>query len=385
MGAAISAQINQYFKLDLGSTGLGIGAIVICLFYALMFHPEQFAFALCMVALATALALLLWHAWDHPESVAPLQECLLPSQFDQSRAQVDAKLDEGIYRFSTSKWAKCFMYMQDNKDGNVRGWDQEDPGPQGWFRLRHVVDATGKKTAYWFIEPLAFQNWSVYMQDNGDGNVRGWNGDPGPQGHWKIETHQMKEKSYRFSTKKWPTHYMYMQDNSDGNVRGWEEDPGDQGWWTVSKSLFSKTNLFQPKTNLTYRMTTAKWRNCYMYMQDNGDGNVRGWNKEDPGPQGHFKFIRRAKDLWLIHPVKWPTWYVYMQDNKDGNVRGWEGDPGPQGHWRIEAHMFEKDVFRLMPSSWPNDVMYMQNNSDGNVRSWKSDAGPQGWWYIKPI
>ena len=24
------------------------------------------------------------------------------------------------------------------------------------------------------------------MQNNSRGNIKGWNGDPGPQGHWKI-------------------------------------------------------------------------------------------------------------------------------------------------------------------------------------------------------
>ena len=33
--------------------------------------------------------------------------------------------------------------------------------------------------------------------------------------------------------------------------------------------------------------------------------------------------------------VKWPNWYdnVYMQSNGEGNVRGWEGLAGYQGEF----------------------------------------------------
>jgi len=72
------------------------------------------------------------------------------------------------------------------------------------------------------------------MQDNGDGNVRGWDKeDPGPQGWWIIKKNPLKDNTYLFSTEKWPNHYKYMQDNGDGNVRGYECDPGPQGWYNI--------------------------------------------------------------------------------------------------------------------------------------------------------
>ena len=36
---------------------------------------------------------------------------------------------------------------------------------------------------------------------------------------------------------------------------------------------------------------------------------------------------------YILSPEKWHNWGVYMENNKEGNVRGWNGDPGPQGHW----------------------------------------------------
>ena len=35
------------------------------------------------------------------------------------------------------------------------------------------------------------------------------------------------------------------------------------------------------------------------------------------------------------HIPQWPNWYMYMENNKEGSVRGWNGDPGPQGHWKV--------------------------------------------------
>ena len=72
-----------------------------------------------------------------------------------------------------------------------------------------------------------------------------------------------------------------------------------------------------------------------MYMENNKEGSVRGWNG-DPGPQGHW--IATLKDTvtiggeavvtYAFSPEKWPNWFIYMEDNKEGNIRGWNGDPG---------------------------------------------------------
>ena len=40
-----------------------------------------------------------------------------------------------------------------------------------------------------------------------------------------------------------------------------------------------------------FTMSTQKWPNKFMYMQNTSDSNVRGW-VGDPGPAGHFYFTK---------------------------------------------------------------------------------------------
>ena len=122
-------------------------------------------------------------------------------------------------------------------------------------------------------------------------------------------------------------------------------------------------------------------------MQNDETGNVRGW-KGDPGPQGHWKVDQIPDTIddprYLLSPKQWPNWYMYMQSDDTGNVRGWKGDPGPQGHWMITSKGtiiidgVETQTFLFHPEKWPNWYMYMQSDDTGNVRGWKGDPGPQG-------
>lgn len=135
-------------------------------------------------------------------------------------------------------------------------------------------------------------------------------------------------KGYLLWTRKWgggdTGWFLYMQNNGEGNVRAWHGDPGAQG-----HILFTKRD----GGDANYLLSTKKWPNTYMYMQDKSDGNVRGWSG-DPGDQGHFVIKAHPyKACYLVSTVKWPGWYMYMQNTDDGNVRGWEGDPGDQGCW----------------------------------------------------
>ena len=78
------------------------------------------------------------------------------------------------------------------------------------------------------------------MQNNKDGNVRGWNGDPGPQGHWKftqkgtVTIGNEVVPTFVFTSVKWPNWFMYMQKNKEGNIRGWNGDPGPQGYFIMT-------------------------------------------------------------------------------------------------------------------------------------------------------
>ena len=138
-------------------------------------------------------------------------------------------------------------------------------------------------------------------------------------------------------------------------------------------------------------MSTQKWMDCYVYMQDNGSGNDRGW-EEDPGPQGYWKITQiESTDKYLLSPMKWPNWYMYMQDNSDGNIRGWKGDPGPQGHWMITqkgtviVNGQSVPTYVFSTCKWPDWYMYMQDNYAGNVRGCKGDPGIQGYFIMNEV
>ena len=78
----------------------------------------------------------------------------------------------------------------------------------------------------------------MYMENNSKGNVRGWNGDPGPQGHWiatpkdTVTIGDEAVVTYTFSPEKWPNWIMY-EDNKEGSIRDWNGDPGSQGYFIM--------------------------------------------------------------------------------------------------------------------------------------------------------
>ena len=135
------------------------------------------------------------------------------------------------------------------------------------------------------ISPQKWTNWYVYMKDNAGGNVRGWNGYPGQQDHWKITQIGSSDK-YLLSTQQWPDWYMFMADNGTGNVRGMAGDPGPQGHWTITQK---GTVIINGEHVPTYVLSTEQWPNWFIYMKDSGEGNIRGW-EGDPGIQGYFIF-----------------------------------------------------------------------------------------------
>merc|ERR1711920_802299 len=49
---------------------------------------------------------------------------------------------------------------------------------------------------YWRLFTQKWTHWDMYVQDNGSGNVRGWHGDPGPQGHFKFQRRQANGQFY---------------------------------------------------------------------------------------------------------------------------------------------------------------------------------------------
>ena len=141
-----------------------------------------------------------------------------------------SKFTEGYQLMTTQKWKDWCVYMQSNATGNVRDW-KGDPGPQGYWKIEKI---SGDK---YKIAPKEWPYCYMYMQDTADGNVRGWVSEPGKQGHWTITqngTVMVNGESvptFELSTARWPHWKMYMQDLVDGNVRGYDGDPGPQGYF----------------------------------------------------------------------------------------------------------------------------------------------------------
>eukprot|EP00747_Dinoflagellata_sp_TGD_P014182 gnl/TRDRNA2_/TRDRNA2_123232_c1_seq1.p1 gnl/TRDRNA2_/TRDRNA2_123232_c1~~gnl/TRDRNA2_/TRDRNA2_123232_c1_seq1.p1 ORF type:complete len:223 (+),score=30.37 gnl/TRDRNA2_/TRDRNA2_123232_c1_seq1:26-670(+) len=126
------------------------------------------------------------------------------------------------------------------------------------------------------------------MQDVGDGNVRTWDGDPGPQGHWLISVNPLSdETTFRMVTMKWPNWYMYMQDKGDGNVRGWEEDPGEQGWFILRRLRSNKRLTVTPPqpTPVISRMA-ARIDGYHQTSQENMERIQAGGDTFCPGNGG---------------------------------------------------------------------------------------------------
>ena len=132
----------------------------------------------------------------------------------------------GVFRMSTVKWPNWYVYMESNKEGNVRGRG-DLPGYEGEFIFTPHGDN------FYLISPKSWPTWYLYMEDDSTGNVRGKEGqDPGEQGYWRVKPRH--DGSFMLSTAKWDHWHMYMQDNSPGNVRGYGGDPGPKGHFVLS-------------------------------------------------------------------------------------------------------------------------------------------------------
>lgn len=130
------------------------------------------------------------------------------------------------------------------------------------------------------------------------------------QGFWKL------------STESWPDWFLYMQAGSTGNACGWQGDPGPPGHFQ-----------FHRRADGYYDISTAQWPNCYLYMKNDSKGNIRGWDREKPGEQGEWLVRANDHGQILMTTKAWPDHCAYMCNASSANVRGWLGDPGVQGWW----------------------------------------------------
>jgi len=121
-------------------------------------------------------------------------------------------------------------------DGNICGWHGPgDSGPKGWWRLLENADGS-------YLLSTIEGGSERYAQAINHRNIRTWQGDPGIRGHFKLQAHPYK-MCYLISTVRWPDKFMRMQNRSDHNVRLREGDPGDMGCWTLSPVLGSHAQI----------------------------------------------------------------------------------------------------------------------------------------------
>ena len=158
-------------------------------------------------------------------------------QADQYRRGVAPVSFTGSYQLmSTQKWMNWYVYMKNNDERNVHGW-KGDPGPQGHWNITQI----GSSNKY-LLSPRRWPNWYMYMQKGANSGIYGWQGDPGPQGHWMITQKgtvivgNQSLPTYVFTTEQRSNRYMYMQNFSQGNLCGWDGDPGVQGYFIMRKA-----------------------------------------------------------------------------------------------------------------------------------------------------
>ena len=72
----------------------------------------------------------------------------------------------------------------------------------------------------------------MYMHDDSEGHLRGTTVKRGYEGQWKII--KFKDNRFMLSPRKWPNSFIYMDSSAQGLVKGWNGDPGTQGHWLIS-------------------------------------------------------------------------------------------------------------------------------------------------------
>ena len=92
-----------------------------------------------------------------------------------------------------------------------------------------------------------------------------------------------------------------------------------------------------------------------------------------------FKFTLLGSGYYLISSKKWPNRYLYMSMSPQGSVNGWDGDPGPQGYWRITPR--DDGSILLSSKMWEDWYMYMENWIGGDILGSK-DPNEQAYFIL---
>lgn len=126
-------------------------------------------------------------------------------------------------------------------------------------------------------------------------------------------------------------------------------------------------------------LSPAAWPEWFMYRHSGLAAYTCGW-KGDPGPQGHWRIELLSNGSFMLKPQQWPAEHLYMYTT--GTICTKEGAPGLDGSWKIEEKSDLKGFFRLSTLMWPNWFMYMSSGAAADVRGCKGDPGSGGYWKI---
>ena len=146
-------------------------------------------------------------------------------------------------------------------------------------------------------------------------------GDPGPQGHWKLYMQDYDKRLFVLRPAKWPKWYMYMRmPLANHDIRGACGNPNESGHFTLTHvKEYTEQYRQYMSTKVhggSFVVRSKKWPDEYLYVKD--DGNIsRSTMKGDP--TGIFK--PQDDGSFLVSTNKRNDVRMYMQDNWKGSVK----------------------------------------------------------------
>lgn len=128
---------------------------------------------------------------------------------------------------------------------------------------------------YFRISSVKWPEWYIYV--TWSNNVKSKKDYPGDEGQFKFIKTQ--GDYYLISSKHKPNHYLFTT-RITGDIKVKEGDPGPSGHWRI-----------QPRSDGTIILSTEKWNDYYMYVQESPNGDVQGTNKKPESLDGRAYFI----------------------------------------------------------------------------------------------
>ena len=240
----------------------------------------------------------------------------------------------------------------------------------------------------YLISSIEWPNRHMYMKESVSvyPHILAKDGDPGPQGHWKLYIHDYDKRLFVLRPAKWPKWYMYMRiPLANHDIRGARGNPNESGHFTLTH-VQEYTEQYRQYMSIkvhggSFVVQSKKWPNEYLYVRD--DGNIsRSTAKGDPAgififkPQDDGSFIITTKKS---HPVR-----MYMQDNWKGSVKvhpNFCSSSKDADYWYV-IYDFVKSDFMLSPKKWPN--WYICTKEIHEVQGSKS-PGEEGHFILEKV